>query len=484
MAASTCGMKRVQAAYRWSRAAAHVVLGSPVIFIPVVRNRFAGRLSDPVGRAIFGLWVYIVFWAVVWGLTAWLIPRWFTDSAAGLQTALQVLPAVIVALLVLILGSIAVIAQMAASTWGTRAPVVLTLDQHLQELILRPLVLLVAVLLLAGQVPQGTPSDAVTAAVGVVALATIVISVRAATYLPVVPVQSLAPTNFGLQVLGGVQDELSAGRTGRVVFRVGLLGEALRSSIRREDNVAALAMLQAMRDLHSIYLAALAIRPEIRSHELDEPGESREGWMVRDLTSGLVQAGEQALRDFASTEVSDQINSTLAVIGQASIDAEETTDAEEVVDSFIRLGTTASQVTPGGFVNFQGMPPEELAGLSGRAGRAGYLELAVRGLAGWALVTAYPYFHFNIDRLHPTWRHCMELLGDDPPWEGAIELVTSEQWMSRWANQQHAGPLPVLEVILTAQNWDPELDPDELVWRSLAAGSDTDEENPTTDETG
>jgi hypothetical protein len=404
-----------------------------------------------------------VFWGLIWALTAKLIPAWFTTSAAGLQTALQVLPAIIVALLVLILGSVAVIAQMSSATWGTRAPILLSSDEHVQGLILRPLLLLIAGLLLAGQVPSGghDPSDAVTAAAGVLALATIVVSVRAATYLPAVPIQALAPRNFALRVLDRVQEELRYGETGMVVFKVGLLSEAVRASLRREDNIGTLAMLEAMRDLHAAYLGALAERPEIRFHQLDEPGSQRDGWMVEDLTSGLVQAGDQALRDFASPEILDQISLTLAAIAEKSIDAGEVADADRVVDAFIRLGTAPNQITPGGAINLHGQPPEKLAETSGRAGHAGYHDLAVKSLAGWALVTAYPYFHFGFEGEHPTWRHCLELLGEAPPWDEAAELVCSEEWMSHWANQQHAGPLPVVEVILMAKNWDPDAEPDD-----------------------
>ena len=447
--------------FRWLRAGSYVVLGAPIIFIPALRNRFRAGVSGAVGRALLGLWVYAVFWAVVWAVTLTLIPGWFTTSASGLQTALQVLPAVIVAILVLILGSVAVIAQMSTATWGTRASIVLSSDDHLQGLILRPLVLLIAGLLLAGKVPNDDPSDAVTAAAGVLALATIMVSVRAATYLPAVPSRVLAPRNFGLRVLDRVEEELTFGETGMVVFKIGLLSEAVRASLRREDNVGTLAMLEAMRDLHAAYLRALADRPEIRTHQLDEPGQQREGWMVEDLTSGLVQTGDQALRDFATPEVLDQISLTLAAIGFESIDAGEVADAERVVDSFVRLGTTPNQVTPGGAVNFQGQPPEKLAEISGRAGRAGYQALAVKALAGWALVTAYPYFHFGFDGEHPTWRHCLELLGDGPPWDEAAELVCSEKWMSHWANQQHEGPLPVVEVILAGKNWNPDAEPED-----------------------
>lgn len=66
-------------------------------------------------RIVLMLVRYALFWAGVTALIWWLEPDVLVDGRAGLQTALQVLPATIVAILVLTLGSIFVIAQTAMS---------------------------------------------------------------------------------------------------------------------------------------------------------------------------------------------------------------------------------------------------------------------------------------------------------------------------------------------------------------------------------
>ena len=87
------------------------------------------------------------------------------SSTTGLQTLFQVIPAVIVAVFVLMLGSVLLIAQQLVSAYGTRAPLLLPFDVALVMLIAKPLVVTVAALVLAGQLPDvGAPSESVTAA--------------------------------------------------------------------------------------------------------------------------------------------------------------------------------------------------------------------------------------------------------------------------------------------------------------------------------
>jgi hypothetical protein len=75
------------------------------------RADISARMGVGVRGAALRVWLfvstYLAFWAVVAFLFWWLAPTWFVGSRVGLQTVLQVLPAVVVAVLVLILGSAA-----------------------------------------------------------------------------------------------------------------------------------------------------------------------------------------------------------------------------------------------------------------------------------------------------------------------------------------------------------------------------------------
>ncbi len=109
---------------------------------------------------------YVVFWVLVWLLQWWQAPTWLVGSRSGLQTALQVLPAVVVAIFVLVLGSLFVLSQQAVALHGARSAIVLPLNPRVRAVVARPLVITAVALLLAGQVPDaGEPSHAVTAAV-------------------------------------------------------------------------------------------------------------------------------------------------------------------------------------------------------------------------------------------------------------------------------------------------------------------------------
>src|SRR3954452_16438080 len=89
----------------------------------------------------------LVAWTLVWLFTLWAAPGWLTSSRAGMQTALQVLPATAVALLVLVLGSLYAVVQVALSNWGSRAPVMLMFDEYVGAAVIRPLLLVAATLL-------------------------------------------------------------------------------------------------------------------------------------------------------------------------------------------------------------------------------------------------------------------------------------------------------------------------------------------------
>lgn len=153
-------------------------------------------------RLALSVWRYTLTWATVWALLWWQAPTLLVGSRAGAQTVLQVLPAVIVAILVLALGSLFVIAQTAVATWGTRSPVMLMLDEDVSTSVSRPLVLAVAALLVAGQVPDsGSPPAALTAALGALMLAAATLILWVTVITPAVLQRYTLPRGFPQHVV-------------------------------------------------------------------------------------------------------------------------------------------------------------------------------------------------------------------------------------------------------------------------------------------
>lgn len=363
---------------------------------------------------------------------------------------LQVLPAVVVAVFVLILGSAAVVAQLAAAQWGTRAPLMLTMSDQFQHAVVQPVFLLIAVLLLAGQVPDPptSPDDLVVAVVGALTLATVVLTVRAIT-LPVFVIRVVSPASFPAFVVEDVWRELEGESTGLVVFRTGLLGEMLRHSLRREDSVAVGGTLTAILELQAIYLSVLERVPAIGNHVLDG-GIVREHWLAEDLCKELVAAAEQSLRDLAPAEDVNAQSHVLGTLARRFIEAGEEHDAWLIIKGLIGLGTSAHQITAEGVINWHGPPAEILASLEAIAEQQEMSSLATYALAGWALVSAYPTYHFN-QRRHPMWVRCINDLGEHPPWEPAQELLGAAEWVEIWGNKQYKGPGVVRKTLRDAK---------------------------------
>src|SRR6266536_1159667 len=101
------------------------------------------------------LWLivrYIAILVIVWIVQWRLAPTWLVGSRAGLQTLLQVIPAAVIALFALAFAALFVIVQQVASVFSSKAPLILLLDQRLQYLIAKAIMLAGAALLLGGQV--------------------------------------------------------------------------------------------------------------------------------------------------------------------------------------------------------------------------------------------------------------------------------------------------------------------------------------------
>ncbi|UUY02189.1 hypothetical protein LRS13_15880 [Svornostia abyssi] len=157
-------VNRLHALVNLTRYAAWWLLGGFLL------SRDPALNAGPTGvrmRTLLYVLRFVLAWVVVWALTWELAPTWLLASRTGLQTLLQVIPATVVAVLVLVLGSLFVMAQVTTTLWGSRAPLMLTLDFEVHTMVARPLVLAVASILLAGQVPDtGEPTALVTAGGG------------------------------------------------------------------------------------------------------------------------------------------------------------------------------------------------------------------------------------------------------------------------------------------------------------------------------
>jgi hypothetical protein len=423
------------------RIAWFIALGGFLLLNP---QRASGGSGVQLRIAVYCL-RYVVTWAVV-GVAFWLwVPTWFVGSRTGLQTALQVLPATTIAVFLLVLGSVFVIAQTAVATWGTRAPVMFAFDNELQGVLARPLLLAITVLLLSGQVPdQGVPSEAVTAAVGACALATVFMIISSALLMPAVVQRYSLPRGFPQFVIESLEQELEGGKLELVVLRGPMLGEMLRLALRRGDSVATVASAEAVEDFATAYAEAVQRDSGLRTFVTDD-GVSREGWFADDIESALVRAAEDALRQYAAGEDTNRVAICLSNVGTTLLRAHQREDAETCIDGLILMATTHSQA--GEFVNAYAEPAFQLACVEARAEELGEAQAAVRALAGWALGIAYPAFHLNLDIAHPIYARSLKKLGENPPWTEAMELVKSEAWHQTFSNKQYKGPEPVLSLL-------------------------------------
>jgi len=377
---------------------------------------------------------YVVFWALVW-LVVWSVDaHLLVRSRTGLQTVLQVLPPTVVAVLVLVLGATFVIAQVVTSTWGTRAPLMITLDPQVVGVLAPPLMILVASLLLSGQVPnEGMPLNAVTAAATVLVLATVRMLVTAVVSVPTNIQQYIGPRAFTQFVVADVRRECEGGALGLVVFRTGMLAEMLRMALRRGDSVAVAATLEAMIDFQSAYLASRESRPELRVFHTED-GTVREGWLALDLRRALVVAGEEALRVGSSGGDGNAICRTLGVIADRFDDADDFQDVATCMDGLTELATNYLQLGAGGATNLYTEPVFQLAWLEGSAESRKHREAAAHALAGWALGAAYARYHLGRE-LHPMQPRSIGVFGPDPPWSEALELINAPDWEQRWVNK-------------------------------------------------
>jgi len=412
-----------------------------------------------VARLALSVWRYALTWAAVWAVLWWQAPTLLVGSRAGAQTVLQVLPAVIVAVLVLALGSLFVIAQTAVGTWGTRSPAMLTLDEDIAMSVSRPLVLAVAALLVAGQVPDaGNPPAALTAAIAALMFAAARLILTVTVITPSVLQRYTLPRGFPQHVVEerDLGRELDAGELGYVVFRGPLLGEMARLAVRRGDSVALGATLEAIDQLHAVVLAATETQPELRTFVTDE-GAAREGWLADDLSRALVAVADEALRSNATGDDLNAVSATLAKLADGFMRAGDGGSAQTCVRGLAEMGTSHLQVTAHS-TNVNSEPVGQLAWLEAQAEACGDPDTAADTLASWALCAAYVRFHLGASQ-HPLQPRSIHAFGPSPPWAGALRLIMDDEvgWLRPWANKVGDNVQEVVTEVLRAADEHAEL---------------------------
>lgn len=397
------------------------------------------RAAVRYGSAGRGPSTYLVFWGLVWAAQWWVAPTWLVGSRSGLQTALQVLPAVVVAIFVLVLGSLFVLGQQAVALHGARAVLVLPFNRRVQAVVWRPLLITAAALLLSGQVPDhGDTAPAVTAAVATMILATIAVLAYSATSLVALYSEFTGPVVFGQQVLAGVQEHLERGKTGLVVFRAGLLTEMLGQAIARGDSTAIAAALHGIDYLHEAYIAASEKNPDARRHTYDD-GTAVQAWLAYEVPQGMVAA---ALDGLAASRASEEdviaIVDTIERIGERAARSKHSQEFEAALESLCMIATCVQQVQPSGAINHPGRTLTDLAQLEREAEQAGETTGAAGALASMMLVLSYVEAQFGQE--HRGFDSAVRLLGDDPPYDEATGILRSQEWLDRWVNKLPPGP--------------------------------------------
>jgi hypothetical protein len=417
----------------------------------VLLTPFARRFQ-PAHLAVYAVNVYVaryLFWLLaIWGVQWWLCPTWLVSSRAGLQTLFQVIPAVIVAILVFVLGALFVIGQQVLTAYSSRAALLLIHGTALRGAVIRPLVITLAAVLLAGQVPDGgQPSHAVTAAAATLVLATVLVVRSSGVVLLAAFTEYTSPVNFVKAVLDHVDLYLEQGVPQMVRFRVVLLGDMARLAIRRGDSASLKAATGGLIDFQDIYIAVGQEIPQARTYAYDD--HEQEGWLGEELSEALGTSMDEVLAGPGSEADFEKVANALNHAALRFTVTGFETEAVWMADALASSAVSVHQVTPSGTVNMQAKASPGLAEMERSAETQGIHDLAVTALANWCLVQSYAATQFGLD-VHPRWNEDLQLLGDDPPWWDAGELIMSDEFTSRWFNKMPAGPSAVIAALLAS----------------------------------
>src|ERR1035441_9234724 len=232
-------------------------------------------------------------------IQSWWIPTWLVSSRTGLQTLVQDLPPVVIALFALGFATLFVAVQQVTNVFSNRAPLILVSDVRVRRIVAQTVIIAASSLFL-GAVISDSPkplSAYMTAAGTTILMASIYLIYSYGLFASLLIVEYGAPRAFVKNVLIPVFAMIQQNKikTGLVLFRVPLLGQTLRYALRRDDAETVYASLEGLQTLQKIYVEATLKQPALRSHKITETN-IREGWLADELYRTYVGACEEALR--------------------------------------------------------------------------------------------------------------------------------------------------------------------------------------------
>jgi len=360
-----------------------------------------------------------------------------------LQTILQTLPATIIALFVLAFTTLFVAVQQVVNVFSSRAPLILAEDVRVRRIVARTAVVAVVALLIGGQVTDvRRPPHHVTAAVATLLLAVVLLVYNYGRFATMLIAEYSAPRAFVSRVTAPTLRYLDSDRprVSMVVFRVPLLGQALRYALRRDDSEGVGTALEGLLNLQAAYIRAARSHPEVRYWHYDG-SQQIEGWIGEELRRVFVAATEEALRLQMPQDDLDLLVNHHASAAIAAIEARQVEESIALLTGLAHVATTPYQVSDMG-ARFLSRSAVALAAAE-RAAEQQYLEdTATLALACWAVAIVYPQFHIGVK--HPLFDESVANFGPRPPWDLAIAKVKEARWRQQWANQLRPDALDFL----------------------------------------
>jgi hypothetical protein len=387
---------------------------------------------------------FVATWVTLWLLLWQLAPTWFVASRAGLQTALQVLPAIIVSLLVLVLGSLFVVSQAAASGFGSQATFALARDPRAQGLVIGPLVLAFAAVLLSGQVPDtGEPEAWITAGVTTVALATCWRLLRSAWGMYWMLQQFGDPRRYARMVERQLRADLKRRNATLVASDLHILADMLRTSVRLRDDAgieASLTVIQAG--------VTAVIETARQASELRPPSPDDDAWFGRSLAAALAGAYDEAIRPEASADAFHTLTRHAIALAVKFLRAGREQDARTIVFGLTAVGVRPELQGPSTAPRRAQHVAAALGRIEKEAEEPANEGVAAMSLAGWSMVQANA-------RLVPDQqaadRATARGLGQHPPWSGARKVLQSRHWSDRWGDAFDGTLQPAGDVLALAE---------------------------------
>jgi hypothetical protein len=221
-----------------------------------------------------------------------------------------------------------------------------------------------------------------------------------------------------------------------------MLGQA----VARGDSRSISASLQAIDAMHEQYIAAAETNPSARTHQYERG--TTQGWFANEVPEGLVAAAQDALHEARSSETDVLgILDTIERIGQRSIAAGHEEEANTAVTALAEVGTSIHQAQPSGVVNHPTRTVTNLAQLEAAAESHAARGIAAHAIAAITLILCYaesqPHINVPLDH-YPTYPIALRLLGSDPPFYDAGDLIEDRHWVETWANKLPPIPQAVL----------------------------------------